>query len=109
MPVADSMSIVINGAAAKDRNQGGSANESQLVAHISFGSQRAVDMAIQKDANNKMYLYVDHSRDEGISVIDVTQPAKPKILGFVSWPNRAVASQVNITGRLGIFTEGGGA
>lgn len=64
-------------------------------------------MAIQKDANNKMYLHVDHSRDEGISVIDVTQPAKPKILGFVSWPNRAVASQMNITGRLGIFTERG--
>ena len=103
--ITGSMSFAVNGAVAKERKQKGTANESQVVAHIAFGSQRAVDMAIQKDADNKIYLYIEHSKDEGISVVDVTQPTKPKILGVVSWPNPAVASQMNVTGHLGIITE----
>ena len=103
--ITGSMSFAVNGAVAKERKQKGTANESQVVAHIAFGSQRAVDMAIQKDADNKIYLYIEHSKDEGISVVDVTQPTKPKLLGVVSWPNPAVASQMNVTGHLGIITE----
>lgn len=107
--ITGSMSIAVNSAAANERKQRGSAEESQLVAHISFGSQRAVDMAIRKDPNNNTYLYVEHSRDEGISVIDVTQPVKPKVLGLVSWSNPAVTSQMNVRGRLGIITESAAA
>jgi hypothetical protein len=107
--ITGSMSFAVNGAAAKERKQKGTANESQVVAHITFGSQRAVDMAIQKDADNKIYLYIEHLKDEGISVVDVTQPTKPKILGVVSWPNPAVASQMNVTGHLGIITESAAA
>ena len=66
-------------------------------------------MALQKQADNRPYLYVQHSKSEGILVIDVTQPKKPKVLGVVSWPNPAVAGQMDIAGSLGIITESGAA
>lgn len=103
--ITGSISMAITGATAKEHKPKTSANESQVVAHLSFNGQTAVDMAMEKEINNRTYLYVQHSRDEGISVIDVTQPSKAKILGVVSWPNSAVASRMNITGRLGIITE----
>ena len=100
-----SLFVVVNGAEAREHKQKISADASQVVAHISFHGQTVIDMAMQKDVHNKSYLYVQHAKDEGISVIDVTEPAKPKILGVVSWPNPAVASQMNVTGHLGIITE----
>ena len=103
--ITGSISMAVTGATAKEHKPKTSANESQVVAHLSFNGQTAVDMAMEKEINNKIYLYVQHSRDEGISVIDITQPSKAKILGVVSWPNSAVASRMNITGRLGIITE----
>jgi len=99
----------INDAAAKEHKQKMPANASQVVAHITFSGQAVIDMAMQKDPNNKMYLYVQHSKDKGISVVDVTQPTKPKILGVISWPNPAVASHMNVTGHLGIITENAAA
>lgn len=98
-------SLFVAVAAAKDHKQKMPANASQVVAHIAFNGQTVIDMAMQKEADNKIYLYVQHSKGEGISVVDITQPTKPKILGVVSWPNPAVASQMNITGHLGIITE----
>lgn len=103
--ITGSIFTAITGATAKEHKPKTSANESQVIAHLSFNGQTAVDMAMEKEINNKIYLYVQHSRDEGISVIDITQPSKAKILGVVSWPNSAVASRMNITGRLGIITE----
>ena len=66
-------------------------------------------MALQKQVDNKLYLYVQHSTSEGISIIDIMQPKKPKVLGVVSWPNPAVASQMNIGGSLGTITDSAAA
>jgi hypothetical protein len=103
--ITGSIFVAVNSAIAKEHKPNLSANESQVVAHVSLKGQTAIDMALQRQVNNKLYLYVQHSKDEGISVIDVTQPKKPKVLGIVSWPNPTVASQMNMTGSLGIITE----
>lgn len=103
--VTGSIFVATNGAAAKEHKQKTPSSESQVVAHISFDGQASLDMAMQKGTDDKVYLYVQHSKDTGISIVDVTQPAKPKILGVISWPNPAVANQMNVTGHLGIITE----
>ena len=38
-------------------------------------------MAMQKKVNDKYYLYVQHSKDQGISIIDISNPAQPKAVG----------------------------
>jgi len=99
--------LVSTGASAKDHKGKGSDNQAQVVAHIPFAGLSDVDMAMQKKANDKYYLYVQHSRDQGISIIDISKPAQPKAIGVIPWPNPALASRMNVTGDLAIIAESG--
>jgi hypothetical protein len=60
-------------------------------------------MAMQKKVNDKYYLYVQHSKDEGISIIDISKPAQPKTVGLIPWPGPAVSGRMNVTGDLAII------
>ena len=91
-------------ASAKNRKMKQSANEAHIVAQISFSGLSAVDMAMHK-ANDKYYLYVQHSKDEGVSIIDISKPAQAKTLGVTSWPDPAASSRMVVTGGLAIISE----
>jgi hypothetical protein len=97
--------VVTVTASAKEHKPKGSGVGSQVVAHISFSGLSAVDMAMQKKQNDKYYLYVQHSRDQGISIIDISKPAQPKAVGVIPWPDPAVSSRMNLTGDLAIVAE----
>jgi hypothetical protein len=97
--------VVTVTASAKEHKPKGSGVGSQVVAHISFSGLSAVDMAMQKKLNDKYYLYVQHSRDQGISIIDISKPAQPKAVGVIPWPDPAVSSRMNLTGDLAIVAE----
>ncbi len=97
--------ISLVSASAKERKVKQSENEAHLVAHISFSGLSIVDMAMQRKVNDKYYFYVQHSKDEGVSIIDVTKPAQAKTLGLISWPDPAVSSRLNVTGNLAIIAE----
>ena len=66
--------LVSSVASAKDHKLKESVNQAHVVAHISFAALSAVDMAMQRKVNDKYYLYVQHSKDQGISIIDITKP-----------------------------------
>jgi hypothetical protein len=97
--------LVPSGASAKEHKSKGSNNQAQVVAHISFGGLLAVDMAMQKKINDKYYLYVQHSKDQGISIIDISKPTDPKAIGVIPWPDPAMSSGMNVTGDLAIIAE----
>jgi hypothetical protein len=92
-------------ALAKDHKLKGFENQAHVVAHISFGGLSAVDMAIQKKANDKYYLYVQHGKDQGISTIDISKPTRPKTVGVTPWPDPDRSSRMNLTGDLAIIVE----
>ena len=100
--------LVVSGrASAKDHKLKGSDNRAQVVAHISFVGLSVVDMAMQRKANDKYYIYVQHSKDQGISIIDISKPAQPKAVGVIPWPDPALSSRMNVTGDLAIIAESG--
>jgi hypothetical protein len=99
--------LVSGGASAKNHKVKTSDNQADVVAHISFPGLSAVDMAMQKKVNDKYYLYVQHSKDEGISIIDISKPAQPKTVGVIPWPDPAVSSRMNVTGDLAIIAGTG--
>jgi hypothetical protein len=99
--------VVSGGALAKDHKLKGSDNQAQVVAHISFAGLSVVDMAMQRKANDKYYIYVQHSKDQGISIIDISKPAQPKAVGVIPWPDPALSSRMNVTGDLAIIAESG--
>src|SRR6266478_5949006 len=107
LALLSTMSLVSGGASAKEHKVKGSDNQAHVVAHISFSGLSAVDMVMQRKVNDTYYLYVQHSKDQGISIIDITKPAQPKVVGAIPWPDPAVSSRVNVTGDLAIISESG--
>ena len=105
LAVLTSVLLVSGGASAKNHKVKTSDNQADVVAHISFPGLSAVDMAMQKKVNDKYYLYVQHSKDQGISIIDISKPAQPKTVGVIPWPDPAVAGRMNVTGDLAIIAE----
>ena len=99
--------LVSGGASAKDHKLKTSDSQADVVAHISFTGLSAVDMSSQKKVNGKYYLYVQHSKDQGISIIDISKPAQPKAIGVIPWPDSDVPSRMNVTGDLAIIAETG--
>jgi hypothetical protein len=96
--------LVVSGrASAKDHKLKGSDNQAQVVAHMSFMGLSAVDMAMQKKVNDKYYLYVQHSNNQGISIIDISKPAQPKAIAVMPWPDPAMSGTMNVTGDLAII------
>jgi hypothetical protein len=100
--------LVAGGASAKDHKLKGSDNQAQVVAHISFAGLSAIDMAMQKKVNDRYYLYVQHSKDQGISIVDVSKPAQPRVVGVIPWPDPALSGRMSVTGDLAIVAEGEG-
>jgi hypothetical protein len=97
--------LVSGGASAKERKTKESDSQARVVAHISFTGLSAVDMAMQKKVNDKYYLYVQHSKDQGISIVDISKPDHPKAVAMVQWPDPAASSRMNVTGDLAIIAE----
>ncbi len=83
--------LVSGGASAKEYKVKGSDNQAHVVAHISFSGLSAVDMA--------------HSKDQGVSIVDISKPAQPKAVGVIPRPDPAVSSRMNLTGDLAIIAE----
>ena len=99
--------VTVSSASAKEHKPKQSGVESQVVAHISFSGLAAVDMVMQKKVNDQYYLYVQHSKDQGISIIDISKPAQPKAMGVIPWPDPAMSSKMNVTGDMAIIAETG--
>ena len=97
--------LVTGGASAKERKAKASDNQAHVVAHIPFEGLSDVDMAMQRKVGDKYYLYVQHSKDQGISIIDISKPAEPKIVGTTPWPDPALSSRMSVTGDLAIVAE----
>jgi hypothetical protein len=97
--------LVTGGASAKERKAKAFDNQAHVVSHIPFEGLADVDMAMQKKVDDKYYLYVQHSKDQGISIIDISKPAQPKIVGTTPWPDPALSSWMNVTGDLAIIAE----
>jgi hypothetical protein len=97
--------VSVGSASAKEHKMKKPENEAQVVAHISFSGLAVVDMAMQKKMDDKYYLYVQHSKDEGVSIVDVSKPAQAKTLGVISWPDPAASGRMDLTGNLAIIAE----
>ena len=99
------LSVTVSIASAKEHTPKESGAVSQVVAHISFSGLSAVDMSMQRKVNDKYYLYVEHSRDQGISIIDISKPTQPKAVGVIPWPDPALSGRMSLTGALAIIAE----
>jgi hypothetical protein len=80
-------------------------NNARVVAHLAFNGTPVVDMTIQKRADDTYYLYVQHSRERGISIVDIAKPDQPKVVALKAWPDPAMSNRMSLAGDLAIINE----
>ena len=68
-----------------------------VVAHVPFDGKALKDMSIQTQANGNRYLYVEHSPEQGVSVLDIAKPSQPTLVGSVAWPDAASSRIRDVT------------
>ena len=88
----------IGGAAAKGHKGMKPTNGPHVVAHIQFDGMSEVDKTIQTRPGDRYYLYVQHSKGEGVSIIDISKPETPKAIGMLHEEDAAGDGRMTITG-----------
>src|SRR5689334_24701769 len=81
-------------ASAKEHKLKTSDNQAKVIAHLVFTGQMPLNMTMQKQGDDKFYLYVQQN-NQGISVVDVGKPSRPKTIGEIADPS--LVSAVNLT------------
>ena len=92
-------------ASAKGHKTKRSESQSYVVAHLSFTGLSDVDMAMQRKLNGAYYLYIQHSQEQGISIIDISHPVHPKMVGMILSANQTTSRTLNVVGDLAIVSE----
>ena len=60
------------------------------------GRYGAFKMALNHPSNGRWYLYMGHSFNLGWSILDVTDPANPKILNWIPGPKNTRSGELDI-------------
>jgi hypothetical protein len=59
----------------------------EIVAHIPLGSAATVQMFTRRDGKGRLYLYALHPAGAAVSVVDITNAAKPALVSQVAYPS----------------------
>jgi hypothetical protein len=97
--------VFLGAAAAKDHKSMKPTSRPQVIAHIQFDGMSEVDMTIQNRPGDKYYLYVQHSKGEGVSIMDVSRPEKPQAIAILHEEDAAGGASMTISGNLAIVSE----
>jgi hypothetical protein len=87
------------GANAKHRAVKPSGQSATVVAHLALSGVPTSQMDLRENGG-KQYLYIGANSNEGLTVVDITNPDQPTVIKRVAWPNEAS------TGRLQIVSGG---
>jgi hypothetical protein len=78
---------------------GGFAQNVELIGESNLDDRPGFKMAI-REARGRWYLYLGHFWHSGWSVVDVTDPADPLVVAFISGPANTWTLQVDLSGDL---------
>jgi hypothetical protein len=83
------------GADAKQRAAKPSEQPATVVAHLALFGYPASQMALHENGD-KRYLYIGANSNEGLTVVDVTNPEKPNLIRRMAWPNQASSGRLQM-------------
>jgi len=88
---------VFNTARADPIPPGAVARNFEAVGYSGLDGRPGFKISI-REAGGKWYLYLGHFWDPGWTIVDVTDPADPKVVKFVSGPENTWTLQVDLAG-----------
>jgi hypothetical protein len=75
----------------------------QVVGHSDLQGVSALKMFIQEQ-QGRWYLYLGHASEQGFTIMDVTDPTRPKLLKNVAAPDQGFSGQLEQVGNLTFAT-----
>lgn len=97
--------LTASSSSAREHKSKRAVPQSRIVAHIEFTGSSAVDMAMQKQDEGKRFLYVQHGKDEGVSIVDISNPGEARVIRTMKWPNPEASNRMNVLGNMAIVNE----
>ena len=77
-------------------------NAIKVVATMSFDDKPATDMQI-REVNRKRYLFVQLANAQGVAVVDISKPNKPRIVSSMQGPAMTGETQLDIHGNVAVI------
>lgn len=76
-----------------------------VIAHVALDGKSASDMSIQVQSNGNRYLYIEHSPEQGISILEIEKPSAPKLVSSVAWPGATSAHLTAVIGEAVLLAD----
>jgi hypothetical protein len=96
------LAAIAPGADAKHRSATPSDQPATVVAHVPLASSPTNQMNLQENSG-KQYLYIGANSNQGLTVVDVTNPGQPHVIRRLAWPNQASSGRLQlVSGGLGL-------
>jgi hypothetical protein len=96
------LAAIAPGADAKHRTATPAEQPATVVAHVPLAGSAANQMDLQ-DNGGKQFLYIAANSNQGVTVVDVTNPGQPNVVKRLAWPNQASSGRLQlVSGGLGL-------
>ena len=83
------------GADAKHRAPKPAEQPAAIVAHVPLAGSPTNQMNLQENGG-KQYLYIGANSNQGVIVVDVTNPGQPNVVRRLAWPNQASSGRLQL-------------
>ncbi len=89
------VAVAAPGADAKHRAATPAEQSATVVAHVPLAGSPTNEMNLQENGG-KQYLYVGANSNQGLTVVDVTNPGQPQVIRRLAWPNQASSGRLQL-------------
>ena len=80
---------------AKHRAAAPSEQPATIVAHVPLSGSPANEINLQENGG-KQYLYISAHSNQGVTIVDVTNPGQPNVVRRLAWPNQASSGRLQL-------------
>jgi hypothetical protein len=87
--------VTAPGAGAKHRALKPVEQPVTIVAHVSLSGSQTTQINLQEN-DGKQYLYIAANSNQGVTIVDVTNPGQPNVIRRVAWPNQASSGRLQL-------------
>ena len=89
------VAVTAPGADAKHRAATPAEQPATVVAHVPLAGSPTNQMDLQEN-DGKQYLYIGANSNQGVTIVDVTNPGQPNVIRRVAWPNQASSGRLQL-------------
>jgi hypothetical protein len=89
------LAVVAPGADAKHRVPTSAEQPVTIVAHVALAGSPTNQIDLQEN-DGKQYLYIGANSNQGVTIVDVTNPGQPNVIRRLAWPNQASIGRLQL-------------